>query len=94
MKTDDVRILIEKFLSGESTLEEERMLDDFFRETADIPEELSAYKEMFSYFDSGMTDGCLLTHDDEIQQTTHGQGNKRNKIYGCGKLLRLRRLSP
>lgn len=86
MKTDDVRILIEKFLSGESTLEEERMLDDFFKETADIPEELSAYKEMFSYFDSGMADGCLLTSDDEIQQATNGQENKRNKNIWLWKI--------
>lgn len=67
MNTDEVKTLIEKFLSGKTSLKEEQVLDDFFKHVKNIPEELSPYKQMFSYFDGGMTDGGLLANDDNGQ---------------------------
>lgn len=54
MKTYDrhikeVETLVEKFFDGETTLDEERRLYDFFKR-ADVPPHLSGYREMFSDF--------------------------------------------
>ncbi len=46
MKTEDVKILIQAFYQGETTVEEEKRLLYYF-EGNDIPEELSEEKELF-----------------------------------------------
>lgn len=48
--------LLCRFMNGETTLDEERMLEEYFRTEKHIPEEWADYKEMFAYFESGMTD--------------------------------------
>ena len=45
--------LLERFMNGTSTLEEESVLANYFRHTA-VPKEWAAYKKMFAYFDTGM----------------------------------------
>lgn len=47
--------MIDKFMSGTTTLDEENALGDFFRQAEHLPAELEPYREMFAYFDSGMT---------------------------------------
>lgn len=56
----DIKKLIDKFMSGTSSLEEEQMLANYFRHTEDIPRELDPYRKMFGYFDGGMADDTLL----------------------------------
>lgn len=56
----DIRKLIDKFMEGRTSLEEEQLLGEYFRTERDIPEELKPYCEMFAYFDRGMTDEDLL----------------------------------
>ena len=46
MKEQNIHKLIERFLDGETTLEEERKLYAFFQEE-NVPEELKQYQEMF-----------------------------------------------
>lgn len=46
--------LLEKFMNGESSLEEEKTLGEYFRGCADVPSEWRDYKSMFEYFDAGM----------------------------------------
>lgn len=46
--------LIDRFMSGDTTVAEERMLGEYFRTARRIPREWQTYKEMFSYFDRGM----------------------------------------
>ncbi len=41
-------------MAGDTTVDEEQVLGDYFRTARDIPEEWKAYKDMFSYFDNGM----------------------------------------
>ena len=48
--------LLCRFMNGETTLDEERMLEEYFRTEKHIPEDWADYKEMFAYFESGMTD--------------------------------------
>lgn len=47
--------MIDKFMSGTTTLDEEKTLGDFFRRTEHLPAELEPYRDMFAYFDNGMT---------------------------------------
>ena len=46
MKQKDINKLLERFLDGETTLQEERRLYAYFSQD-DVPEELKAYQEMF-----------------------------------------------
>ena len=48
----DIQRLLDRFLEGTSTLDEEKRLADYFR-THEVDEEWSAYKEMFAMFDKG-----------------------------------------
>ena len=48
----EIRTLIERFFEVETTLEEERWLYDFFKQTKNLPEELDVYRETFLDFDA------------------------------------------
>lgn len=50
--TQEVEKLLQRFMDGISTLEEEAQLADFFR-THEVAGEWTAYKEMFALFDEG-----------------------------------------
>lgn len=45
--------LIDNFMSGKTSLDEEMWLSGYFR-THDVPKEWTDYKAMFAYFDAGM----------------------------------------
>ena len=51
--------LLDKFMNGLTTLEEEAALGDYFR-THEVPEEWEDYRVMFGYFDRGM-EGELIS---------------------------------
>lgn len=46
--------LLEKFMKGETSLDEEKALHEYFSGTADVPSLWRDYKAMFEYFDEGM----------------------------------------
>ena len=48
----EIKALIERFFEGETTLEEEQWLYDYFKQTKDLPGELETYREMFLGFDA------------------------------------------
>ena len=48
-----IEALLYKFMDGQTTLEEEALLADYFR-THDVPAKWEDYHAMFSYFDGGM----------------------------------------
>lgn len=50
MNTEKVRQLIEQYLEGETSLEEERQLRDYFRD-GHIPDDLKPHAESFGYFE-------------------------------------------
>ena len=54
-----IQDLLDKFMNGLTTLEEEAALADYFR-THEVPEEWEDYRQMFGYFDRGM-EGELIT---------------------------------
>ena len=56
MKNHETHIetLLELFMQGETSLEQEQELSEFFANSTSIPEEWEAFKGMFAYFDAGM----------------------------------------
>ena len=53
---DNIRYLINKFMNGETTAEENQILARFFRKTDNLPDDLLQYRDMFAMFDAGMPD--------------------------------------
>ena len=52
--TTHIESLLELFMQGETTIEQERELSEFFANSAYIPEKWEAYRKMFAYFNAGM----------------------------------------
>ena len=44
----DIKSLIDKFMNGTSSLEEEQMLGSYFRTEKHLPKELKPYRKMFA----------------------------------------------
>ena len=53
-KEKDIRQLLDRFMAGETSLEEEALLGDWFRQHPDVSDDLKEYQIMFGYFDEGM----------------------------------------
>lgn len=49
----DIRTLIDRYMAGQTSLEEESRLADYLR-TNEVGEDLLPYKQMFAWFDEGM----------------------------------------
>ena len=60
-KEKDIRLLLNRFMAGETTLEEEALLGEWFRQHSDVSDDLKEYQLMFGYFDEGMP----LDHEPE-----------------------------
>lgn len=54
--------LLAKFLEGDTSLKEEKLLSEYFATAKHIPKEWQCYKEMFAYFRRGMTDSKPSVH--------------------------------
>lgn len=52
----DIATLLDKFMAGTTTIEEEQTLADYFRSEQRVPAEWEDYKDMFAYFDNGMAE--------------------------------------
>ena len=59
-----IQSLLDKYLDGLTSLEEERLLGEYFR-TQSVPPEWEDYREMFAWFDDGMK-GEYLQDDNGI----------------------------
>ena len=53
-KEKDIRLLLDRFMAGETSLEEEALLGEWFRQHPDVNDDLKEYQMMFGYFDEGM----------------------------------------
>lgn len=60
-KEKDIRRLLDRFMAGETSLEEEALLGEWFRQHPDVSDDLKEYQMMFGYFDEGMP----LDHEPE-----------------------------
>lgn len=70
----DIKKLIERFMAGLTTVEEEDRIAEYFR-THDVSGQWRKYKEMFSWFDKGMP-----TEDSVTGMTMECNNNNDGKI--------------
>ena len=75
----DIKKLIERFMAGLTTVEEEDRIAEYFR-THDVSGQWRKYKEMFSWFDKGMP-----TEDSVTGMTMECNKNTDGKINPIGK---------
>ena len=73
-KEKDIRLLLDRFMAGETSLEEEALLGEWFRLHPDVSDDLKEYQLMFGYFDEGMP----LDHEaEEHVENAHPKAKAR-----------------
>lgn len=58
-----IQQLIDKYMNGQTTVDEEQLIARYFRTATDVPDSLKPYRDMFAYFDEGMPLGTLPEFD-------------------------------
>lgn len=71
-----IQCLLYKYMAGETTLEEEQILSEYFRD-ADLPEEWADYHEMFAWLEQGMDERYLTTQDSNCSIAPQRQRQNR-----------------
>ena len=54
-----VKVLIDRYMNGETTADEERQLRHFFRTAQSLPDEWLPLRALFAYVDSEAEKSCL-----------------------------------
>ena len=68
MKAMQIQQLIDKYMNGQTTVDEEQLIARYFRNATDVPDSLKPYRDMFAYFDEGMPLGALPEFDGSAGQ--------------------------
>lgn len=68
MKAMQIQQLIDKYMNGQTTVDEEQLIVRYFRNATDVPDSLKPYRDMFAYFDDGMPLGALPEFDGSAGQ--------------------------
>ena len=63
MTAMQIQQLIDKYMNGQTTVDEEQLIARYFRTATDVPDSLKPYRDMFAYFDDGMPLGALPEFD-------------------------------
>ena len=63
MTAMQIQQLIDKYMNGQTTVNEEQLIARYFRTATDVPDSLKPYRDMFAYFDDGMPLGTLPEFD-------------------------------
>lgn len=63
MTAMQIQQLIDKYMNGQTTVDEEQLIARYFRSATDVPDSLKPYRDMFAYFDDGMPLGALPEFD-------------------------------
>lgn len=63
MTAMQIQQLIDKYMNGQTTVDEEQLIARYFRSATDVPDSLKPYRDMFAYFDDGMPLGTLPEFD-------------------------------
>ena len=69
--------LLDRYMDGLTSVEEEAALRRYFRDHDDIPDEWQDYKVMFTYLDSGMEDGTLPAQEEPQRTSIIAQMGRR-----------------
>lgn len=67
-KAMQIQQLIDKYMNGQTTVDEEQLIARYFRKATDVPDSLKPYRDMFAYFDDGMPLGALPEFDGSAGQ--------------------------
>lgn len=79
-KEKDIRQLLDRFMAGETSLEEEALLGEWFRQHPDVSDDLKEYQMMFGY----STRECLSTIRQRIMlQMLIRRQRQECVAYGC-----------
>ncbi len=65
MDSNAIKNIIEKYFEGESSLEEEKQLRDYFNRS-EVKPELKVYKPLFQYFEAEQASGLGDTFDEKL----------------------------
>lgn len=68
MTAMQIQQLIDKYMNGQTTVDEEQLIARYFRTATDVPDSLKPYRDMFAYFDEGMPLGALPEFDGSCGQ--------------------------
>ena len=80
MKAMQIQQLIDKYMNGQTTVEEEQLIARYFRNATDVPDSLKPYSDMFAYFDDGMPLGALPEFDGSAGQAEPRVASDSSKV--------------
>lgn len=80
MKAMQIQQLIDKYMNGQTTVEEEQLIARYFRSATDVPDSLKPYRDMFAYFDEGMPLGTLPEFDGSAEQADTRVAHDSSKV--------------
>ena len=68
----EIKQLIDRYMNGQTTVDEEQLIARYFRSATDLPDDLQPYRDMFSYFDEGMPVGEVPEFDGSVERVDTG----------------------
>ena len=80
MKAMQIQQLIDKYMNGQTTVDEEQLIARYFRSATDVPDSLKPYRDMFAYFDEGMPLGALPEFDGSAGQADTRVAPESNNV--------------
>ena len=80
MTAMQIQQLIDKYMNGQTTVDEEQLIARYFRTATDVPDSLKPYRDMFAYFDDGMPLGALPEFDGSSGQADTRVAPDDNKV--------------
>lgn len=80
MKAMQIQQLIDKYMNGQTTVDEEQLIARYFRSATDVPDSLKPYRDMFAYFDDGMPLGTLPEFDGSAGQADTRVAHDSSKV--------------
>ncbi len=84
MEERKIKILIERFMEGKTSLDEELQLQKYFCDTDKVSTDLEPYAEMFRYFAGGMPEKDGLLQEENIVRTHRKISIKRYIGWAIG----------
>lgn len=90
MKAMQIQQLIDKYMNGQTTVDEEQLIARYFHNATDVPDSLKPYRDMFAYFDDGMPLGTLPEFDGSAGQADTRVAPDSSKVVApCRHSLRM-----
>lgn len=68
----EIKQLIDRYMNGQTTVDEEQLIARYFRSATDLPDDLQPYRDMYSYFDEGMPVGEVPEFDGSVERVDTG----------------------